>query len=104
MSSKLPSPFAATQQASSESNVLTDVFGETIAAPNNAMPGSTRGTRETLEPGTRIKHYELIRQLGAGGMGMVFWPATFALLGAWPSSFCSTIGARPQSASWPRHG
>ena len=25
-----------------------------------------------LAPGTRIRHYELIRQLGAGGMGTVF--------------------------------
>lgn len=28
--------------------------------------------RPVLEPGTVIKHYELIRELGAGGMGMVF--------------------------------
>jgi Cu/Ag efflux protein CusF len=25
-----------------------------------------------LQPGTILKHYELIRKLGAGGMGMVF--------------------------------
>ncbi len=29
-------------------------------------------TRPVLEPGTVIKHYELIRELGAGGMGTVF--------------------------------
>ncbi len=72
MSSRPPSPFATTQQVSSGGNVLPDEFGETIAAPSNAMPESAMATRLTLEPGTRIKHYELIRQLGAGGMGMVF--------------------------------
>ena len=72
MSSRPPSPFATTQQVSSGSNVLPDEFGETIAAPSNAMPESAMATRLTLEPGARIKHYELIRQLGAGGMGLVF--------------------------------
>jgi serine/threonine protein kinase len=72
MSSKPPSPDAKTQQVGTENNILPDEFGETIAAPSNAMPGSTMVTRVTLAPGARIKHYELIRQLGAGGMGMVF--------------------------------
>jgi WD40 repeat protein/serine/threonine protein kinase len=34
-------------------------------------PGQTIH-RDVVEPGTLVKHYEIIRKLGAGGMGMVF--------------------------------
>jgi serine/threonine protein kinase len=39
------------------------VFTPSPSAPEQAL---------VLAPGTRIRHYELIRQLGAGGMGTVF--------------------------------
>ena len=29
-----------------------------------------------LAPGAKIAHYQLVRQLGVGGMGEVFWPMT----------------------------
>jgi serine/threonine protein kinase len=40
-----------------------------------ALAGTLAGPRDVklhVQPGTVLKHYELIRQLGAGGMGMVF--------------------------------
>ncbi|MDI1436873.1 WD40 repeat domain-containing serine/threonine protein kinase, partial [Polyangium sorediatum] len=54
----------------------------TLAAPRSAapafapregaMPAAASGAPLPLQPGTVLKHYELIRKLGAGGMGMVF--------------------------------
>ncbi|WP_272425602.1 nSTAND1 domain-containing NTPase [Polyangium jinanense] len=55
---------------------------DTLAAPSSATPAFAPGNRAMpagassahlhLQPGTVLKHYELIRKLGAGGMGMVF--------------------------------
>src|SRR5687768_6845896 len=55
---------------------------DTLAAPPSAEPAfaprdraphaGAAGVKLELEPGTVLKHYELIRKLGAGGMGMVF--------------------------------
>src|SRR5262245_60175738 len=55
---------------------------DTVDAPSSAvpafaprdwaMPAGASGAHLHLQPGTVLKHYELIRKLGAGGMGMVF--------------------------------
>src|SRR5262245_48609207 len=49
-------------------------FPETLLRP--MTPSSTQGERvpplPALEPGGSIKHYEIIRKLGQGGMGAVF--------------------------------
>ena len=54
----------------------------TLAASSGVRPAEAPRDREAhagaagvklrVEPGTVLKHYELIRKLGAGGMGMVF--------------------------------
>ncbi|HRI63269.1 MAG TPA: protein kinase [Polyangium sp.] len=51
---------------------MTDPFMDTQAALADTMGESRVAPTIQLQPGTVIKHYELIRKLGAGGMGMVF--------------------------------
>src|SRR5688572_1719073 len=63
-------------------NEPADAWMDTLAAPSSAKPAvaprdrvahaGASGVKTTLQPGIVVKHYELIRKLGAGGMGMVF--------------------------------
>jgi len=46
-----------------------DAYGPTYESGEAPAP---REDMPLVEPGTVIKHYEIIRKLGAGGMGMVF--------------------------------
>jgi WD40 repeat protein/serine/threonine protein kinase len=51
---------------------LTDTVAHDAIANEALANRVEHEVRPVLEPGTVIKHYELIRELGAGGMGMVF--------------------------------
>lgn len=62
----------AVRAGDEEPNTMT---AERVDRPNpfRALDAeATTPTMPRIEPGTLIKHYEFIRQLGAGGMGTVF--------------------------------
>jgi serine/threonine protein kinase len=50
----------------------SSVFGATLPTPQDTRPGVPSPTANAFAPGTRIHQYELIRELGRGGMGVVF--------------------------------
>jgi eukaryotic-like serine/threonine-protein kinase len=50
----------------------TSTRAEDSQPSSNPLTGDQTGSGALLRPGTRIHHYELIRQLGRGGMGSVF--------------------------------
>jgi serine/threonine protein kinase len=65
------SGLADTADAASERTVTAAGAVPVEPAAGRTAPPWASG-RASLDPGTRIKHYELIRELGRGGMGQVF--------------------------------
>jgi serine/threonine protein kinase len=65
------------QLDASTSDAAADMQIEAATASSSVEPGlaprnAPVRARTELQPGAVIKHYELIRKLGAGGMGLVF--------------------------------
>ncbi|HLM72887.1 MAG TPA: serine/threonine-protein kinase, partial [Polyangiaceae bacterium] len=75
-------PSGADRSRASTLDAIAGAPTATLAAPPSAGPAfdprqtaayaGAAGAKLPLQPGAVLKHYELIRKLGAGGMGMVF--------------------------------
>jgi serine/threonine protein kinase len=51
---------------------LADLSTETATQAPGPIPGPTPPGRLLLQAGSALKHYEIVRELGEGGMGTVF--------------------------------
>ncbi|MEM9487820.1 MAG: serine/threonine-protein kinase, partial [Myxococcota bacterium] len=73
-----------------EANAPTERPSHVLAIPVARVPTA----RAELVCGTRIGHYELIRELGRGGMGVVFLARDIRLVRRVAIKFLHTLGPR----------
>jgi len=65
-------PESLTPPSTTPAHTPMPATGVTPSGVSGSISGAVEGTGASFRPGTRINQYELIREIGAGGMGTVY--------------------------------